>query len=70
MFYDVIQAILPSYESHFDHMVQCVEANAKFLQDVVDYSSDCMFYTYWPQGRLAGLHVEDPTMLDMDKVAV
>ena len=61
-----VQAILPHYETLFDQMERCVEANAAFLQDVITHGSKKMFASYWPEGCKVN-DLESPTALDMDK---
>eukprot|EP00667_Euglena_gracilis_P024384 EG_transcript_28056 len=61
------KAILPGYEAHFDRMMECVKANNTLFQDICEYSSQCMFWGYWPKGCVVK-DVDKPTAMDIDKV--
>lgn len=56
------KAILPGYEAHFDRMMECVKANNALFQDICEYSSQCMFWGYWPKGCVVK-DVDKPTGL-------
>eukprot|EP01012_Entosiphon_sulcatum_P034503 TRINITY_DN4376_c0_g1_i1.p1 TRINITY_DN4376_c0_g1~~TRINITY_DN4376_c0_g1_i1.p1 ORF type:complete len:431 (+),score=69.51 TRINITY_DN4376_c0_g1_i1:30-1295(+) len=60
------RALLPNYESHFDNMQRCLEANTRFVAAICE-NANRMFYGYWPEGSMVK-DVEPPTNLDMDKV--
>eukprot|EP01006_Ploeotia_vitrea_P052898 TRINITY_DN67737_c10_g1_i1.p1 TRINITY_DN67737_c10_g1~~TRINITY_DN67737_c10_g1_i1.p1 ORF type:complete len:542 (+),score=14.47 TRINITY_DN67737_c10_g1_i1:69-1694(+) len=61
------KTLLPGYETHFENMRRCIDTNATFLDYICDYSTQRMFYMYWPEGPVVSVS-EKPTAADMDKV--